>query len=96
MTSNLLFCSAAGNCDNMDMSTGGSNLASSQKALIEFECANKQIFRNLSLVLTDDQVPLLFKAVKAFPQDHISHSIDQHRRNSESKHLGQVQITLTV
>lgn len=62
----------------MDLPVGSTAFPSFQNASIDFECANNQIF----LVLTGDQVLLLLKAVRAFPQEQIFSSIDQHRQNS--------------
>jgi hypothetical protein len=67
----------------MDIPAGSTAFPGFQNASIDFERSNNQIFRNLSLVLTGDQVLLLLKAVRAVPQDQIFSSIDEHRRNSK-------------
>jgi hypothetical protein len=66
----------------MDLPAGSAALPGFQEVSVDFANANNQIFRNLSLVLTGDQVLLLLKAVRAFPREQIYNSIDEHRRNS--------------
>jgi hypothetical protein len=58
------------------------NFPSFQDVSVDFATADNRIFRNLSLVLTGDQVLLLLKAVRTFPREQIYNSIDEHRRNS--------------
>lgn len=66
----------------MDLPAGSTAFPSFQDVSVDFATANNQIFQNLSLVLTGDQVLLLLKAVRAFPQEQIYDSIDEYRRNS--------------
>jgi hypothetical protein len=65
----------------MDLPAGCTAFTSFQDVSVDFATANNQIFRNLSLVLTGDQVLLLLEAVRAFPQERIYNSVDEHRRN---------------
>jgi hypothetical protein len=55
----------------MDLPAGPTAFPSFQDVSVDFATANNQIFQNPSLVLTGDQVLLLLKAVRAFPQEQI-------------------------
>ena len=55
----------------MDLPAGPTAFPSFQDVSVDFATANNQIFRNLSLILTGNQVLLLPKAVRAFPREQI-------------------------